>query len=106
MYKSFPFLHLSVFELCAMRDVPIIHNSLITVKHGSQSCFPDGLFLVFLAYCRPAELSPLTQQLDRFPLLFPFFAVSCSKELFPPFEHDRFDIQDRQFLPASYVSFQ
>ena len=48
-----------------------------------------------------AELSVLTGLLDRVSLPFLFFAVSCSKEHVPPFEHDLFDVQDRQSLPFS-----
>ena len=71
---------------------------LCSWKHGGRCSFPDGLCPVFLTHCRSAESSLfLIGLLDRFFLLFPFFAVSCpNKHL-----HEPFDIQDRQYVPCS-----
>ena len=74
----------------------------------NRSSFPDGLFPVFVVCCRFAKVSLFTKLLDRVPLPFPLFAVPCSKEHFLPFEHEPFDIQDRQswyFSPAPFEEY-
>ena len=75
---------------------------VVQLKHGRRCSFPDGLFPVFLTHCRSAESSVFwIGLLDRFFLLFPFFAVSCpNKHL-----HGPFDIQDRQCVPCSSAVF-
>ena len=86
-------------EVCAMRVMPRITFSIMTtissfVVETRRTVFSSGwTFLVFLAYCRSADLSLYTRLLDRFLLPFPFYAVSCSNEHRSPFEQEPFGIR-------------
>ena len=74
-------------------------SCFVVETSGDGLLFQMDFFLYFGTCCLSAELSRLAWLLDRVPLPFPFFAGSCSKEHFPPFEHKLVDAQERQSLP-------
>ena len=96
-----------------MRETHIIHTlnrdyNFLFCCWNTAKDVPDGLRPVFVVCCRFAKVSLFTKLLDRVPLPFPVFAVSCSEEHFLPFEHEPFDIQDRQsryFSPAPFEEY-
>ena len=94
-----------ILEVFAMRRMPIIHfldhdyNFLFCNWNTEDDLLFLMDFLCLSGFCPSAELSLLTSLLGRCPLLCSFFAVSCSKEHFPPSNQKPFDVKARQYVP-------
>ena len=103
--SHFTFIFLEVFTLRTLSIITPISFFVVetrTTTFFSRWTFPclSGI----LSCCW--VLSFLPGLLDRFPLPFPFFAGSCSKEHFPPFAHEPFDVQERQLCLALFLANQ
>ena len=98
--QSFPIWHLPFLKYLQCGRRPYWHSQSMFFSRWTFPCLCG-----VLSFCESVSLYQASWSSS---FAFPFFAVSCSKEHFLPFEHEPFDIQDRQsryFSPAPFEEY-
>ena len=98
--QSFPIWHLPFLKYLQCGRRPCWHSQSMFFSRWTFPCLCG-----VLSFCESVSLYQASWSSS---FAFPFFAVSCSKEHFLPFEHEPFDIQDRQsryFSPAPFEEY-